>query len=1030
MSTALLALTGAFLAGATEPPVVKSVELHLPPGAATAAYERLVSVPIGRPLSRRAVRRTVERLYESGTVADVDVLARPHDPGAIDLIIRVVLKQYLDRLVIAGNAVLAEDAIRRAAEFGERTEYYPERIDRIRERVADAYRRIGHAAAQVEPQVLEEGGRLFLSLTIIEGPPTRVAAIVAAGDPAADPAAFAGAVGIDVGDVLNADALDLGVDALRRRYREAGHYRARVDPAVVTVDGTRAVVAVPVLAGPRIRFAFRGNRSFDGDELRRRIAYDPQEPLDATVLSRLTARLRDFYRAMGFFDARVHPREITSPDGHEAVVAFHVFEGRRLTVTSVSFEGVQHLEAAVLRDLVDDALDEAEPESPLILPPTAAEAGALGGSGREAPAHGGWLRPEMGRAFVDAAYADASRRIEGRYRRAGFLSAEVERVEVTLDAGVATAPVRIVVREGIQTRVQSVEVVGAPDGARAGGLVPVEPGQPLNPVDVEAGRMAVLKELNRRGYLYARVEDEELLTEDAAWASVVYRCRPGHQVRVNRILVREEGQDLSDRVRGGAARTHEGVVRRSLEVAEGDVFHPEALERSQRNLLRLGIFSSAILRASPPEGEEGLKDLVVDVKERKAIAVEGAIGFSLGDGPRWRASVSHANVLGRAVSTSAQAKASYFNASYQVLTDPTRALRSPLNALAGRLNVGAQAPGLVQLLPPTVVGRLDGIVEQVHRPAYEFTRFAGVAGGEWTTSQRLLSLGVQYEVESDFILKAPNVPDEVSKQDLDRLQFENGRTVLQSVRTSVSLDLRDDAANPRKYGLFAGTAELVAGGGREEDPPGVGQEQAPARCGDKPDCDFTVLLLKVSGNVNWYVQVRPGMVLAVSGRAGGIVPLVKDSKTVPPKRFFLGGPGSMRGYKEDGMLSEDRRRQLHGDVQDCRRLVNSVGCTATALRLAEGREIASDGGELFVNGRGELRFALGGDIEAAMFVDAGNLWLDPLTFELAATRFTGGVGMRVVTPIGPVVLDFGVKLFPDRVLNETWFEPHFSIGLF
>jgi len=104
--------------------------------------------------------------------------------------------------------------------------------------------------------------------------------------------------------------------------------------------------------------------------------------------------------------------------------------------------------------------------------------------------------------------------------------------------------------------------------------------------------------------------------------------------------------------------------------------------------------------------------------------------------------------------------------------------------------------------------------------------------------------------------------------------------------------------------------------------------------------------------------------------------------------------------------------------------------TATGAALAGGGTPVSVGGELFLLMKGELRVALRGSLELGLFVDAGNLWLDPRNYRLLDLRPSAGLGLRFVTPVGPAALDLGFNLQPDRRLNERTFAPHFTIGLF
>ena len=70
---------------------------------------------------------------------------------------------------------------------------------------------------------------------------------------------------------------------------------------------------------------------------------------------------------------------------------------------------------------------------------------------------------------------------------------------------------------------------------------------------------------------------------------------------------------------------------------------------------------------------------------------------------------------------------------------------------------------------------------------------------------------------------------------------------------------------------------------------------------------------------------------------------------------------------------------------------------------------------------------LGETFAAGLFLDTGNVWVDPAAISLAL-RYGAGGGMRVNTPIGPLALDYGVNL--DRRPWEDFGALHFSVGLF
>jgi outer membrane protein insertion porin family len=69
-----------------------------------------------------------------------------------------------------------------------------------------------------------------------------------------------------------------------------------------------------------------------------------------------------------------------------------------------------------------------------------------------------------------------------------------------------------------------------------------------------------------------------------------------------------------------------------------------------------------------------------------------------------------------------------------------------------------------------------------------------------------------------------------------------------------------------------------------------------------------------------------------------------------------------------------------------------------------------------------------------LFLDGGNVWLEPWDVQLSDLRWAVGPGFRYDTPIGPVRFDVGVQLNPIENLmiegnpeKRKW-RVHFSIG--
>jgi outer membrane protein assembly complex protein YaeT len=145
-----------------------------------------------------------------------------------------------------------------------------------------------------------------------------------------------------------------------------------------------------------------------------------------------------------------------------------------------------------------------------------------------------------------------------------------------------------------------------------------------------------------------------------------------------------------------------------------------------------------------------------------------------------------------------------------------------------------------------------------------------------------------------------------------------------------------------------------------------------------------------------YYRPLPGRtVFATRLRIGGIEPY-GESDTVPSNvRFFAGGPGSVRGYQLNRLGPLDANN-------------NPIG------------------GNSLLEGSVEIRYPIIGQVGGTAFVDFGNVFLPAFSYRLDELKYTVGIGLTYMTPVGPLRAELTYPIEPvDRDLTSNFF---FSIG--
>lgn len=147
-------------------------------------------------------------------------------------------------------------------------------------------------------------------------------------------------------------------------------------------------------------------------------------------------------------------------------------------------------------------------------------------------------------------------------------------------------------------------------------------------------------------------------------------------------------------------------------------------------------------------------------------------------------------------------------------------------------------------------------------------------------------------------------------------------------------------------------------------------------------------------DTRYYHSPIEGLTLAGLARVGQVMPYANGDQVPEDQLFFLGGIRDVRGFKENLLRFDSAGNPVGGKTA----LVGSL----------------------------EARIDLGMNWELTTFFDVGRV-KEPLLAE-GADRFRSsvGIGLRYLTPIGPMGLLYGHKL--DREAGESAGRVHLSIG--
>jgi outer membrane protein insertion porin family len=542
-----------------------------------------------------------------------------------------------------------------------------------------------------------------------------------------------------------------------------------------------------------------GNDKVKLDDIKEKVTLTPRSILNLEKVAENAEQIRKLYFSKGYYGVKVE-HQIESLDTNEAVVTFRITEGPKGRIKKIVFKGNKKIKSSDLKKVM-----------------TTKEWNLLS------------IITRTGVLDEDVLKND-TRLLNAYYYDHGYLDAKVSQPKIDL-RNPKRIRIEIEIEEGPQYRLGTIDFKGDVLTTKEDLFKDLK----LKRNDIY--RNSAVREQIRsftekfanEGYAYVEINPETSIDSKNLLVHLTFEVEKKKRVSFQKIEIT------------GNTKTRDKVIRRELDVEEGERYNVTDLNESRDRLRRTGYFKEVGFSTSRGSTDEKIN---LDIKVEEAPT--GALSFGVG----------YSNIE-KVVGSASLSERNLFGMGYQAL------LRFQLGAESNNFKASFTDPYFLGY--PYLAG-IDLYHEEV---AYFDTYAYKILGGDLRLGKRLTKW---IRLDSMYKLENVNVYD-VTGEASTFIREQQGKKTTSALSFTLSMDTRDDFYVPSRGGqhsLFVQNAGGILGGDN--------------------------YFVKGSLETSWYFPLPLSTVLNLRGKFG-IIEAYGGKETPIYEKFFVGGLYTLRGFE-------------------------------------------------------------------------------------------------------------------------------------
>lgn len=579
--------------------------------------------------------------------------------------------------------------------------------------------------------------------------------------------------------------------------------------ADVKVTNDNGVVKIEVIENPIVnRVAFEGNEKIEDQELLSEIQLRERQVFTRTKVQSDVSRLYQVYRRQGRFSVDIQPK-IIRLDQNRVDLVFEIQEGDITDIESIRFVGNKAYSDSKLRSII---------------------------STKESA----WYRfiSNSDRYDQDRLLYDQEL-MRNFYLSQGYADFQILSAVAELSNNKEDFFITFTIEEGQRYRIASTEIISQIPDLDIGMLnesVQLREGDWYNADKVKTTIEKMTDVLGDMQFAFVDIRPDIRKNREDASIDLVFVINETPRVFVERINV------------NGNMRTLDKVVRREMQLVEGDPFNRTKMSKSERDIKNLDFFEN--VEVDVKQGSAPDKTVVdINVQEKSTGELSIGAGFSSTDGPLADIRIRERNLLGKGQDL--------------LLSTAIAGSRSEVN---------------ISFTEPYFIGRdISAGFDLFHvtrdlqdESSYDQKRTGGGLRIGYPLSENWRQ-SLKYSLESNDIT---DVDDDASRF----IRDQEGKRTTSAISQRLFYDTRDSSVFTTSGMTYWLDTELAGLGG---------------------DAKY----VSAKTGASYYYPIRDQWVVNILGETG-LVEGYSDTDVEINERFFLGG-STLRGFERSGVGPRD-----------------------------------------------------------------------------------------------------------------------------